>query len=181
MTDPVPPPTTETAADPSDRHLADLLRRPRITWSLHLDDHGRSSAAFTSTLSERGDSCEPAPRLPVQLLEGELTAAGHTVACRSDHPDDVCEAFLDLIRTLRSGTTGDITGFRRGDIEELADVLGIDAREVLDRLARLLGTSTKRRDAMTAAYVAGTPVIPCRDEPVSHGPSLLAQRLTQES
>ena len=178
MTDQVPPPgerTTETTG----RDLAELLRRPRVTWSLHLDDEGRSAAAFTSVLSEAGERREPATRLPVRLVDGELTAAGTSVACRSDHPDDVCEAFLDLIRTLRGGTDDDITGFRRGDIEELTDVLAIDAREVLDRLARLLGTSRKRRDAMTAAYVAGTSVIPCRDEPISHGPSLLAQRLSQ--
>ena len=178
MTDQVPPPPPNE--QPGGRELADLLRRPRITWSLHLDDEGRSSAAFTSTLSENGERRETPSRLPVRLVDGELAAAGQTVPCRSHHPDDVCEAFLDLIRTLRSGTTDEITGFRRGDIEELADVLAVDAREVLDRLARLLGTSTKRRDAMTAAFVAGTPVIPCRDEPVTHGPSLLAQRLSQD-
>ncbi len=179
MTDPVPPPGDHTS-DPSGRDLADLLRRPRITWSLHLDDEGRSAAAFTSVLPESGERREPSTRLPVRLADGELTASGTSVACRSAHPDDVCEAFLDLIRTLRSAADEDITGFRRGDIEELADVLEIDAREVLDRLARLLGTSRKRRDAMTAAYVAGTSMIPCRDEPVLHGPSLLAQRLSQQ-
>lgn len=178
MTTPVPPPKEPTTAGGPD--LADLLRRPRITWSLHLDDDGRSGAAFTSTLSDNGERRDGPSRLPVRLADGMLSAAGRSVPCDSEHPDDVCEAFLELIRTLRSSTIEDITGFRRGDIEELADTLDIDAREVLDRLARLLGTSTKRRDAMTAAYVAGTTVIPCRDEPQFHGPSLLAQRLAQE-
>ncbi|MEM7287474.1 MAG: hypothetical protein AAF480_14075 [Actinomycetota bacterium] len=180
MTDAVPPSQESPTTGSSGRDLADLLRRPRITWSLHLDDEGRSSAAFTSSLSETGDRREAQSRLPVRLVDGELSAAGRSVTCRSEHPDDVCEAFLELVRTLRGNTSEDITGFRRGDIEELAEALDIDAREVLDRLARLLGTSMKRRDAMTAAFVAGTSVIPCRDEPVSHGPSLLAQRLSQD-
>ena len=179
MTTPVPPSEDQPATGAAGPDLADLLRRPRITWSLHLDDDGRSSAAFTSSLSDSGERRDTPSRLPVRLADGVLSAAGRSVACESDHPDDVCEAFLELIRTLRSSTTEDITGFRRGDIEELADALDVDAREVLDRLARLLGTSVKRRDAMTAAYVAGTPVIPCRDEPQFHGPSLLAQRLSQ--
>lgn len=179
MTDSDGTTTDDTTPAACDQALVELLRRPRITWSLHLDDRGRSAAAFTSTPAATGGERDTSDRSDVRLLEGQLHAAGHSVACPSTHPDDVCAAFIELISALRRGSTDDITGFRRGDIDGLAAALAIDEREVLDRLARLLGTSAKRRDAMTAAYVAGTSVIPCRDEPVQHGPSLLAQRLGQ--
>ncbi len=161
------------------RRLADLLRRPRLTWSMHLDEQGRSSAAYTSAPMARADSGRTSPgRLPVRYDGRSVSGAGQQVMCTSKHPDDVLAAFVELVRRMRGGSDGPVTGFRRGDVEELAVQLGIDPQDVLARLAVLLGASSTRSDAMAAAYAAGTAVIPCGAEAPEFGPSLLSQRLS---
>ena len=165
--------------DPDARRLADLLRRPRVTWSMHLDDEGRSSAAFTSAPVADGARRQPSPsRLPVRYDGRSVSGAGKRVACASSHPDDVLAAFVELVRRMRSGSEGKVTGFRRGDIEELSLQLGLEPHDVLARLAVLLGATPTRSDAMAAAYAAGTSVIPCGGEAPQFGPSLLSQRLS---
>ncbi len=183
---PVTQPDLEAAMadhhDPNDdrhdgdaRRLADLLRRPRMTWSMHLDEEGRSTAAFTSAAAADRPALSS---LPVRYDGRSVAAAGKQVECASTHPDDVLAAFIELVRRMRSGSGGTITGFRRGDVDELAAVLGLEAQDVLARLAVLLGASRTRSEAMAAAYVAGTSEIPCAGEAREFGPSLVSQRLS---
>jgi hypothetical protein len=68
-------------------------------------------------------------------------------------------AYLKLVRWLRHQKSTPEIVLRRTEIELLADHLGADPSDILERLATLMGATTTQRRALVATFATGAAVI----------------------
>ena len=68
-------------------------------------------------------------------------------------------AYLKLVRWLRHQKSTPEIVLRRTEIELLADHLGADPGDILERLATLMGATTTQRRALVATFATGAAVI----------------------
>ncbi|MGI9624971.1 MAG: hypothetical protein ACR2PK_19240 [Acidimicrobiales bacterium] len=123
----------------------------------------------------------PATRQPVEIMGGAIVIGDLKVDFYSEHMDDVLVAFLEAIRTVRGDTKHEVAGFRRIDVEVLADYLHCQGVTVVERLADLVGASSSHCASMTELYRAGADMIPSgavRAPIVDTGSSRFSQLLT---
>ena len=100
-------------------------------------------------------------RHPITISDGAISTEKVTVACYSDHIDDVLVAFLEVVRRSRGDEESEVAAFRRIDIDVLADFLGMPGETVVEELALLVGASPSRGASMRNLYLStGIGVIP---------------------
>ena len=137
--------------------LARALRRPRGASGL---------VARTGPDPETGTAWKPpADELAGERraihIEGDVISAGSvSVKWYSNHIDDILVAFLEVIRRARGDAESEVTGFRRIDIDVLAQHLDMSGEDVLDALSALLGATKTRSASMAHLYTTGAGVIP---------------------
>jgi transcriptional regulator with XRE-family HTH domain len=82
--------------------------------------------------------------LEVDLPHGTMNAGGTEVHLESNAADDVLGRYLTVIRELRSAPARGHVELREGDVETLAQALGLDQIDVSRRLSELMGCSQEQ-------------------------------------
>ncbi|MEM7287473.1 MAG: hypothetical protein AAF480_14070 [Actinomycetota bacterium] len=135
-----------TPSDPGPAQLARALRRRRTP--------GR-------WVQKDGPIVPEEERRPIVIGDGSISTDTVTVAWYSAHVDDVLVAFLEVVRRSRGDDEAEVTGFRRIDIDVLAEFLEMPGEIVVEELALLVGASSKRGASMKNLYRStGIGVIP---------------------
>jgi hypothetical protein len=99
-------------------------------------------------------------RLPLVIDRGGVIATGG-VEARFDPSDEtsLLDAYLRLIRALRSQQREPMIDLRRNDVEALAIYLGDSGDSMVERLGALMGATRGQRSSMSKMFVAGALVI----------------------
>ncbi|HQZ33425.1 MAG TPA: sortase [Ilumatobacteraceae bacterium] len=94
-------------------------------------------------------------RVSLTIEDGVMVINGSRVSYEHDDPTSVLSGYLQLIRAVRDEKKAPAIPLRRDDIDRLATYLGLDAAEVLDRLALLMGATVAQRIAIGSLFAAG--------------------------
>lgn len=96
---------------------------------------------------------------PVEIGPTWVAVKDGRVDSASAAMDDMLFAFVDLIRILRGNRNGPVVGFRRVDIDALAEHFGVAGETVVEGLGRIIGVNQLRQASMEHAYQTGDPTI----------------------
>ncbi len=117
-------------------------------------------------------------REPIAIVDDGFEIKDVRVEWASREIDDVLEAFLEIISAVRLSTDGEITGFRRGDIDAIAGHMGQPPEFLVERLGELMGARRSRSKVMSMIYLSGAPVIPAGLD-IDDEPGVPTTRLAQ--
>ena len=100
------------------------------------------------------------PREPILVMAtGTVAAGGLDEDYIPGDVDSLLDAYLSLIRRLRSANPDDAIVVRREDLIDIADQLQRPRPEIVDRVAVLLGATGSQRRAMVDLYLSGASVV----------------------
>lgn len=99
-------------------------------------------------------------RIPVQLHEHWLVAAGAVQPVGTTRPEDVLAGYAALLRRLRGARPGEPLPLRAADLAALSAALGGTPEDVERRISELLGCSREEASALRADLLRRKVVLP---------------------